>query len=213
MTILAYHHGEADADSKFAGDEGLRNSTDVRVTECTDGSICCGADNTTCCDEGNGQFILGDRLVDSIPSSTTLPTIITYAPRPKSNDTSTPRQNSTEDLNTPEDKPASGASNTAAIAGGTVGGVVAIALVVGAVLLFLRRRKSTKGGTENFSLVIPDQNVGDWAMGQVSDSRQEMDGQAVSELAAQATSPVEMDGTPSSAHEIRVLDKGKGRAV
>ena len=50
-------------------------------------------------------------------------------------------------------------------------------------------------------------------MEEAGDSRQEVDGQAVSELAAKATSPVEMDGTPASAHEIRILDKGKGRAV
>ena len=199
---------------RSAGDEGLRNSTDVRVTECPDRSICCGADNTTCCDEGNGQFILSDRsLVDTKPSSTTLPTIITVTPNPNLNDTSTPGQNSSGDSNQPEERPASEGSNTAAIAGGTVGGVAAIALVIGGILLFLRRRKSTKGVNENFASVIPDQKVGDWAMEEVSDSTQEIDGQAVSELAAKATSPVEMDGTPSSAHEVRLLDKGKGRAV
>ena len=213
---------------RSAGDEGLRNSTDVRVTECPDRSICCGADNATCCDEGNGQFILSDRsLVDTIPSSITLPTIITTTPNPNLNDRSGTRQNSSGDsnepgdrpasegsnTNQPGDRPASEGSNTAAIAGGTVGGVAAIALVIGGILLFLRRRKSTKGVNENFALVIPDQKVGDWAMEEVSDSTQEIDGQAVSELAAKATSPVEMDGTPSSAHEIRLLDKGKGRAV
>ena len=205
---------EADADFTFTGDEGPRNSTDVRVTECPDRSICCGADNTTCCDEGNGQFILSDRsLVDTRPSSTKLPTIITVTPNPNLNDTSGAQQNSSGNSNQPEERPASEGSNTAAIAGGTVGGVAAIALIIGGILLFLRRRKSTKGMSENFTLVIPDQKVGDWATDEISDSTQEMDGQAVSELAAKATSPVEMDGTPSRVDEIRLLDKGKGRAV
>ncbi|KAE9971349.1 hypothetical protein EG328_005710 [Venturia inaequalis] len=101
----------------------LRNSH-VPLTQCQDGSLCCGYNNTNCCSRSQGSFIVNGQVSTSNPSSSTTTTTGTSA-------TSSPASSS----------PSTSSRNTGAIAGGVVGGVVGLLVVLGAVWWGLRGRK------------------------------------------------------------------------
>jgi hypothetical protein len=110
----------------------LRNSH-VPVTECQDGSFCCGNNNTKCCSAGQGSFVVNGQVTISKPSSTSSTT------------SSTSTATSTSSVVVAMTSKSS--SNTGAIAGGVVGGVVGLVLILGAIWFFVRRRKSVGADT------------------------------------------------------------------
>jgi hypothetical protein len=45
-------------------------SNDIAITTCSDGSLCCGLNNTACCNSKSGLFILNDQVYSTKPGST-----------------------------------------------------------------------------------------------------------------------------------------------
>ncbi|KAL8729132.1 MAG: hypothetical protein Q9166_004963 [cf. Caloplaca sp. 2 TL-2023] len=138
----------------------------VRVTQCQDGSYCCGTGTmaNTCCTNGNGVFIAKNGETTNVkPKSTISPASTASSTLSTSNTTTSTRSGliiSTDltgaaapsqtgsgpraaDTKTVEEP----TNNTSAIAGGVVGGLVAAALIVVAGLWFLRQRR-TRGISE-----------------------------------------------------------------
>ena len=113
------------------------SSQHVKMTVCENGSFCCGieGDASTCCDKGEGKFIVNGKAVTgtstSISSSTATSTTVSSTSKgPSSN----PNNNG----------PSSGSdssSNAGTIAGGVVGGIGAVAILGFAVWFILRRRR------------------------------------------------------------------------
>lgn len=58
MSCLRQFEAALGANWSLEAEEGISyEDTDVRVTECPDKSICCGWDNTTCCNKREGVWI------------------------------------------------------------------------------------------------------------------------------------------------------------
>ncbi|KAL8688903.1 MAG: hypothetical protein Q9218_005300 [Villophora microphyllina] len=128
----------------------------VRVTQCSNGSYCCGVGSNAneCCSTGGGVWIAKNGHTTSVnPSATTgaaasssSTTTTSSSTKATSSTQTTPTaQGPTAAAST--SKPTSSSkssSNTGVIAGGVVGGVVAIAIIAVAVLLVLRKRKNKR---------------------------------------------------------------------
>ncbi|QDS67703.1 hypothetical protein FKW77_005564 [Venturia effusa] len=119
------------------GNPNWPNGTPVRdshtpLTECQDNSLCCGRNNTVCCSQGQGKFIVNGQVTNSKPSST-------------SSSSSSPTASATS--STAPASSSNSSSNTGAIAGGVVGGVAGLLLILGALWGFLRRRKRAPADT------------------------------------------------------------------
>lgn len=108
----------------------LRNSH-VPITECQDGSFCCGYNNTNCCSQSQGSFIVDGQVTTSKPSLSSTSSFTASATSSAIASTSS-----------------KSSSNTGAIAGGVVGVVVGLLLVLGALWFFLRRRKGASADSD-----------------------------------------------------------------
>ncbi|KAL8798939.1 MAG: hypothetical protein Q9182_006261 [Xanthomendoza sp. 2 TL-2023] len=146
----------------FTGEDGDGNTGGtVRVTQCQDGSYCCGTGTTAnnCCAQGNGVWIAKDGHTTNVKPTSTSSTIS----RSSAVASSTLSTSQTTTSTTPPpgavaaSQTATGATgspsaaitkttekaknNTGAIAGGVVGGLVAAAIIVmGGIWLMMRRR-------------------------------------------------------------------------
>jgi len=105
------------------------------VTECSDGSYCCGLSSTgaggTCCQTHQGVFLVDGKVLYTNPTSTgsAVPLVTATASVPLITSSATPNS----------------APSTGAIAGGVVGGVAGLTLVIGAIWCFLVRSRRKRG--------------------------------------------------------------------
>lgn len=136
----------------------------VRVTQCPNGSYCCGVGSAAnkCCSTGAGVWIDKDGETTGVKpgSATTRSSTTTSSSSTAGNTKATgasPVISTTGPASEPsQSRSAAGATvtksttttttNTGAIAGGVVAGVVAVAVIVGAVLWALRRRRNRPMG-------------------------------------------------------------------
>jgi len=111
---------------------GSVKGNNVDVTQCDDGSFCCGVgtNGSTCCTEGRGVWMKNGKETKVNPSitfsATTSPSATSAAPAAQ----------------TSKPVAVSHHSNAGAIAGGGVGGVIALILLLGLLYWIMRRRHS-----------------------------------------------------------------------
>ncbi|KAH0435092.1 hypothetical protein CcaCcLH18_04990 [Colletotrichum camelliae] len=121
--------------------------TDIVVTQCADGTYCCGnADPARkCCQAGKGVRVVNGQVVAS--SSTTSSATASATASTSTADSSTSVETTTAD--TSDDTSSSGTdSNRAAIIGGAVGGTVGALLLIGGIVAFMMHRRKKKTITE-----------------------------------------------------------------
>ncbi|CZR66647.1 uncharacterized protein PAC_16548 [Phialocephala subalpina] len=139
---------------------GAGATGDVEITACDDGSYCCGQNNATCCDAGEGLFIVNNQVSltkstssSSSSSSTSTSSSSSSTNLPSSSSSSTtstttlPATVSTvTNSSSPSPSPSSTNSglSTGAKAGIAVGAVLGALAIAGAVL-FLRKKKKAGG--------------------------------------------------------------------
>ncbi|KAL0934905.1 uncharacterized protein CTRU02_209496 [Colletotrichum truncatum] len=118
---------------------------DVLVTQCADGSYCCGNDQnaTECCKLGKGVRIVdGEVITSSALSSSTLgPTTIPISSMLSSAISSATTTPTATDSET-EDKKETSNSHAGVIGGAVGGGVGAMVLVIAALFFWHRRKKA-----------------------------------------------------------------------
>jgi hypothetical protein len=141
------------ADEVIVFFEGEPHSgTDVKITECDNGSLCCGDPETAgkpCCQQGRGVWLVEGKVYASNPSSTSASAAATSAAAtsaPPSSSaggttliastTSPTSDTSATTSNQPSTKPSASRDYTGVIAGCTVGGVVVLALLICALWWF-----------------------------------------------------------------------------
>jgi len=119
------------------------NRTDEAVTQCSDSTYCCGSSNgagtgvgDVCCKSHQGVFLVDGKVSNANPSSTgsAVPAVTATTSAPPVTLSPTP----------------SNSLSTGAIAGGVVGGVAGLALVIGAISWFLvrsRRKRRAQNST------------------------------------------------------------------
>lgn len=138
---------------EIIGDYGVPSSgTDVVVTQCEDGSYCCGNnDNTTeCCVSGKGVRIVDGQVVTASSSSSIGPTTTATFSQ-------TPTASSVGSNNT-------SSSNSGVIGGAVGGGVGAVVLGLGAWYFWYRNKKrwaaeaDAAHGIQNKEVVSDDAN-------------------------------------------------------
>jgi hypothetical protein len=117
------------------------------VTECDNGSLCCGDPQTAgkpCCQQGRGVWLVEGKVYASNPSSTSASTTATSAPPTSSaggttfiaSTTSPSTDTGATPSNQPSTKPSTSRDYTGVIAGCAVGGVVVLALLICALWWF-----------------------------------------------------------------------------
>ncbi|KAL8766547.1 MAG: hypothetical protein Q9209_006690 [Squamulea sp. 1 TL-2023] len=131
------------------------NDGDVTVHECPDGGFCCGENNSTCCGTSEAKYIVNGQVTNINPNATSSvsssSTTTSSGTSSSSSTTATPipgQPNSQDNSISPNPQTDNGGgTNVGAIAGGVVGGVVALALV-GAALWYMRRRERKGPGEQ-----------------------------------------------------------------
>lgn len=116
--------------------------TDVDVTQCDDGSFCCGAatNGSSCCAEGRGVFMVDGKESRVNPNKTS----------------TTPTTPSATAAHSTPSTTASHHADAEVIAGGVVGGVAALSLLIGLLYWFVRRRRRN-------SAASPSTKMGEWS--------------------------------------------------
>lgn len=119
------------------------SSTDVRITVCDDGSLCCGSTDSEstkeCCRQGTGFLIVGGQVVKAAQASGSL-----SSPVSSTLPTSTPSVSSDSSNSGATAKASDSGDNKAVIIGAVLGSVVGVLLIVLAALFFRRRRSRSK---------------------------------------------------------------------
>ncbi|CAI4213252.1 unnamed protein product [Parascedosporium putredinis] len=124
----------------------LMSGTDMRITVCSDGSLCCGDKeaSTECCREKSGFLIVdGEVVAASQPSSTTGTQTTARSTSSTSTSTSSsddPESDDPEASNTGNDDGSSG-PNKAVIIGAVLGSVFGVALIAAAWVLYRRSQR------------------------------------------------------------------------
>ncbi|KAL8945883.1 MAG: hypothetical protein Q9222_007642 [Ikaeria aurantiellina] len=131
-----------------------RNSNDETVHQCPDGSYCCGQYNTTCCDAGDGQWIVNGQATRINPNATTTSSSSASTTSSSTSSTSTTTITAAAGQGNLSASSNSGSGTpTGAIAGGVVGGIAVIAIGIGAIWYLRRRSKKSNqsSGPEQYS--------------------------------------------------------------
>ena len=123
----------------------LDDDTDVIVHECPDGGFCCGYNNSSCCGTAEAQYIVDGQVTNVKPGSTST-TSSSSTSSSTSTSTATAIIDQANSPATPQSNSNGGGTYVGAIAGGVIGGVVALALVGTAIWFFKGRRKQQRYG-------------------------------------------------------------------
>jgi hypothetical protein len=114
-------------------------SNHIIITTCPDGSMCCGLDNTACCDSKSGVFILNDQIYSTKPGSAST-TSSASASTAASSSTSTTASATSE---SPSASASSSHGRALGIGLGLGIGIPALAILACGTYFFTRRRRST----------------------------------------------------------------------
>lgn len=124
--------------------DNATNLTDMQVKQCDNGSYCCGTDNqavnataTRCCQEGNGFFLHDGTVTPANGTASTSQAAPTILPETSANASSATTSPAASVTPMPPPKK----SNIGAIVGGTIGGLAALSILAGIVVLSLRRSR------------------------------------------------------------------------
>ena len=141
------------------------SASDVIITPCNDGSLCCGNSNaaTACCASGQGVWIVNGQVTNVNPSGTSTAsspstlsassTSTTYATL----SASSPLPSSTSVLPTPPGGHST-SNHTGAIIGGVVGGVGGVAVIAAAVWFLLHRQIKSNQTPRPLAVELDAQN-------------------------------------------------------
>lgn len=148
--------GNASSDMGISEDTVLNySSSDVQVTDCNDGSYCCGADNTTCCSRGDGIRIASILAAPLSASSTSSATTMTTGLTTASTSRAFPTTPTIPGVVTgaPKRQDSSGLSTSGTI-GVAVGCSVVGIMIAGALVwvFLIRKRSSSKSSPERISV-------------------------------------------------------------
>ncbi|KAL8997539.1 MAG: hypothetical protein Q9169_003234 [Polycauliona sp. 2 TL-2023] len=125
---------------------------DITVSECPDGGFCCGEKNGTCCGTPEAQYIVNGQVTNINPNPTTSSSSSTSStPGPSSR----PGTANGQSVRPIAESSGSGGTPVGAIAGGVIGGVVALALL-GAAIWWFRGRRKQKAPVEMQQHQAPD---------------------------------------------------------
>jgi len=108
-------------------EDDLYSETDVKITECDNGSLCCGEPETVgrpCCRRGEGVWLVQGKVYDSNPSS------ISSSILASATLTTSRVSPSSDPSATPSNEAAPSRDYTGVIAGSAVGGIVILALLI-----------------------------------------------------------------------------------
>ena len=148
---------------KLCVNETSEASIDVQVTQCSDGSYCCGSNAngiaSACCNGGQGVWIVNGEETSVNPNAsaassstnTSSPSIsapATQASTQSSGQTavsegvsSAPHSTAAASSPAKSHKDANSAAKAGGVVGGVVGGVIGLALILGACWFFLGRKR------------------------------------------------------------------------
>ena len=151
----------------------LRNANGQLVTQCLDGSICCGngPEASQCCNVGRGVFLSNGTsiatesspspLVDmpsstpywAPPTSLSLPSVTTIPHGDAGNGVSSPTSSSTTGTT-----PTRRSDHVVPIVAGILGGVIGVLILIGILFWLVRRRMKDAGRSDSIedSIVILD---------------------------------------------------------
>ncbi|KAI0013098.1 hypothetical protein F4779DRAFT_476638 [Xylariaceae sp. FL0662B] len=129
---------------KLCVDGGYANE-DAEITSCADGSYCCGSNNTECCAQRQGKFIVNNQVSSSLPPETTS----------SSSSTSIPAASATSSTGTSSSTPTSSpvALQRSGLSGGAIAGIsvagtlVGVGIVAAAVYIGWKRGRRSKSST------------------------------------------------------------------
>ncbi|KAI1079080.1 hypothetical protein F5B20DRAFT_581497 [Whalleya microplaca] len=136
---------------KLCADGGYSNE-DAEITPCADGSYCCGKNNTDCCAQREGTFIVNDQVASSTTSSSSSSSTRTSASTP----TETAASITASSTGTTSSTPLSAAIalqgsglSDAAVAGISIAGtLVGVGVIAGVIYMVRRRRDRSKSRRE-----------------------------------------------------------------
>ncbi|KAL9040483.1 MAG: hypothetical protein Q9180_001878 [Flavoplaca navasiana] len=151
----------------------LRNANGQRVTQCPDGSFCCGKgpEASQCCGLGRGVFLVNSTTIPAEPSSSALvgtPSFTSYWAPPTSlslpSATTISHGDATNGVSSPTSSPTSGTSpaqrpdHVVPIVAGILGGVIGVLILIGILFWLVRRRKKDAPRSDSMedSVVILD---------------------------------------------------------
>ncbi|KAL8886506.1 MAG: hypothetical protein Q9215_005805 [Flavoplaca cf. flavocitrina] len=152
---------------------GSENANGQRVTQCLDGSFCCGKgpEASQCCDLGRGIFLANSTTIPTESSSSALvgtPSFTSYWAPPTSlslpSATTISHGDATNGVSSPTSSPSSGTSpaqrpdHVVPIVAGILGGVIGILILIGILFWLVRRRKKDAARSDSMedSIVILD---------------------------------------------------------
>lgn len=151
----------------------LRNANGQRVTQCLDGSFCCGKgpEASECCNVGRGIFLSNGTSISpesssnplvGTPSSTSywgpptslsLPSVTTVPHGDAANGVSSPTSSSTSGIS-----PTRRSDHVVPIVAGTLGGIICVLILIGILFWLVRRRMKDVGRSDSIedSIVVLD---------------------------------------------------------
>jgi len=127
------------------------NASDRMVVQCPNKSFCCMDVNSTCCDDGDWLWIVSsNRELRNYDPAFTITSSSSTTAQPQSTTKPSARPSATA-------KPSP--SNTSAIAGGTVGGVGGLVVLLGLAWFLWRKRAGRKSRGSNSGTMLHEANL------------------------------------------------------
>jgi hypothetical protein len=129
---------------------------DVMIKTCDNGSLCCGASDsaaaTSCCQRGEGVWIVNNQVVSTNPSMTSTISPATHTPASSTSATNTPTT-STSPSATPASTDSGSKNNTGVIVGAVLGSIGGLSIIVAGMWFFWRRRKASTSSSKQDPIV------------------------------------------------------------